>query len=332
MSGQRMRVQDPRAFGRVAVLMGGWSGEREVSLWSGQAVHAALLARGVDAQAVDLDREQLLRLGTEGYARAFNVMHGTGGEDGTLQAVLDLIRLPYSGSGVLASALAMDKLRSKRMWKAEGLPTPDYFLIRSLDDLEQAADALGYPFIVKPSEEGSSVGITKVKSADQLTDALSLARGDSRASRLTPHASRVVMAERFIEGGASRAEYTCAILDGQALPTIRIEPDGEFYDYHAKYISNDTRYHCPSGLPEALETQCRQMCVEAFALLGARGWGRVDFLLDAQQRPWLLEANLVPGMTSHSLVPMAARAVGMSFEDLCWAILETTLPAAGTGP
>lgn len=317
MNGARMRVSDAKIFGKVAVLMGGWSAEREVSLWSGQAVHAALLARGVDAHAVDAQRDTLHGLKDAGYARAFNVMHGTGGEDGTLQAVLDLIGLPYTGSGVLASALAMDKLRSKRMWKAEGLPTPDYFLVKTLGELQHAATVLGYPFIVKPSEEGSSVGISKVKAAEQLAAAFALARGDK---------GRVVMAERFIDSGAAKAEYTCAILDGQALPTIRIEPDGEFYDYHAKYISNDTRYSCPSGLPAALEAQAQQMCAQAFELLGARGWGRVDFLLDTQQRPWLLEANLVPGMTSHSLVPMAARAVGLSFEDLCWAILETTLP------
>jgi D-alanine-D-alanine ligase len=274
------------------------------------------LARGVDAHAVDAQKDTLHGLKAQGYDRAFNVMHGTGGEDGTLQAVLDLIDLPYTGSKVLASALAMDKLRSKRMWKAEGLPTPDYFLVRTIEELRSAATALGYPFIVKPSEEGSSVGITKVKAADQLDAALALARGDT---------DRVVMAERFIDGGEKKAEYTCGILDGAALPTIRIEPDGEFYDYHAKYISNDTRYHCPSGLPETLEAEARRICAQAFELLGARGWGRVDFLLDRQQRIWLLEANLVPGMTSHSLVPMGARATGMSFEDLCWAILETTL-------
>jgi D-alanine-D-alanine ligase len=315
----RRRTNDPKAFGKVAVLMGGWSAEREVSLWSGDAVHKALLARGVDSHAVDAQRGTLFGLRQAGFDRAFNIMHGTGGEDGTVQAVLDLIGVRYTGSGVLASALAMDKLRSKRMWKAEGLPTPEYFLIRTIDELRRAAASLGHPFIVKPSEEGSSVGITKVKSDDQLDAALALARGDT---------NRVVMAERFIDSGTAKAEYTCAILDGEALPTIRIEPDGEFYDYHAKYISNDTRYACPSGLPPALEAQARQMCAQAFDLLGARGWGRVDFLLDTQQRMWLLEANLVPGMTSHSLVPMGARATGMSFEDLCWAILETTLEGA----
>lgn len=314
-----MTVSRPEQFGKVAVLMGGWSAEREVSLWSGDAVLKALLARGIDAHAVDLTREGLLNLRAAGYDRAFNIVHGTGGEDGTLQAVLDLIGLPYTGSGVLASALAMDKLRSKRMWKAEGLPTPDYFLVKSVDALRGAADSLGYPFIVKPSEEGSSVGITKVKLPDEIDAAFELARGET---------GRVVMAERYIAADRNaprNSEYTCAILDGRALPTIRIEPDGEFYDYHAKYISNDTHYHCPSGLSLELESSIQRICVQAFELLGARGWGRVDFMLDAEQKPWLLEANLVPGMTSHSLVPMAARAAGMSFEDLCWSILETTL-------
>lgn len=318
-----MKGRDASVFGTVAVLMGGWSAEREVSLWSGQAVLAALLARGVDARAVDADRDTLFGLRRAGFDRAFNVMHGTGGEDGTLQAVLDLIGLPYTGSGVLASALAMDKLRSKRMWKAEGLPTPDSYLVKDFTALELAALTLGYPFIVKPSEEGSSVGITKVKVAEQLRDAFDLARGSS---------GRVVMAERFIDGGPQKAEYTCAILDGRALPMVRIEPDGEFYDYHAKYVSERTRYTCPSELPAALERRIQAIALEAFDLLGARGWGRIDFLLDAQQQPWLLEANLVPGMTSHSLVPMAARAAGLSFEDLCWTLLETTLTVGRPTP
>jgi D-alanine-D-alanine ligase len=309
------RVSDPAAFGRVCVLMGGWSAEREVSLWSGKAVLAALRERGVDAHAVDPDRERLFGLKREGFDRAFNVMHGTVGEDGTLQAVLDLIGLRYTGSGVLASALAMDKLRTKRMWRAEGLPTPDYFLVESADDVRAVADSLGYPFIVKPSEEGSSVGVTKVKGADQIDAAFALARGGAR----------VVMAERFISCGPRHPEFTCAILGRRALPTIRIEPDGEFYDYHAKYISNTTRYACPSGLSGAIETCARDMCVKAFELLGARGWGRIDFLMDAQDKPWLLEANLVPGMTSHSLMPMAARAAGIDFAELVWRILENTL-------
>ena len=253
------------------------------------------------------------------------MLHGTGGEDGTLQAALELQGIPYTGSGVLASALAMDKLRTKRLWKAEGLPTPDYVWVRTRADLSAAAARLGYPFILKPSEEGSSVGVSKVKSADQLDAAWQLARGEGATAR-------VVMAERFIAGGQRGHEFTCAVLDGEALPLIRIEPDGEFYDYNAKYLSDATRYHCPSGLDAALEARIQAICLQAFDLVGARGWGRVDFMLDAQDQPWLIEANLVPGMTSHSLVPMAARARGMDYAELCWAILETTLaPAPGGG-
>ena len=306
------RVMDPSVFGRVAVLMGGWSAEREVSLWSGQGVLEALQSKGVNAVGVDASRESVLALGQQGYARAFNVLHGTGGEDGTVQAVLDLQGIPYTGSGVLASALAMDKLRTKRLWKAEGLPTPDYLYLQSEADLPKAAQQFGFPLIIKPSEEGSSVGVSKVKSAEQLAEAFGLARGDTQ---------RVVMAERFVKGD----EYTCAIVDGEALPVIRIEPDGEFYDYHAKYISDKTRYHCPAGLAPAHEQRLQAICLRAFELIGARGWGRVDFMLDAQGEPWLIEANLVPGMTSHSLVPMAAKASGLSYADLCWRLLETTL-------
>ena len=315
-----MNASRPENFGKVAVLMGGWSAERQVALWSGEAVHQALLSRGVDAHAVDLTPERLFGLKNEGFDRVFNVLHGTGGEDGTVQAVLDLIGLPYTGSGVLASALAMDKLRTKRIWKSEGLPTPEWLVLRSNEDALAAGTQLGFPYFVKPAAEGSSVGISKVKFATSAVSAYRKAAGEYEDR------PRVVLAEREIRGG----EYTCAILDGQALPTIRIEPDGEFYDYNAKYISNDTRYHCPSGLPAALEAEIQALSLRAFELLGASGWGRVDFLLDEQQRPWLLEANLVPGMTSHSLVPMAAKAVGLSFADLCWRILQTTLSSEGT--
>lgn len=308
----RKSVSDPKVFGRVAVLMGGWGAEREVSLWSGQGVHEALLSKGVDAVAVDAGRDTLLKLGEQKFDRAFNVIHGTGGEDGTLQAVLDLQDLPYTGSGVLACALAMDKLRSKRMWKAEGLPTPDYMIVKGPKDFDVVARRFGFPLIIKPSDEGSSVGVSKVKSAEQLQSAFDLARGEQH---------RVVMAEQFIAG----QEFTCAVLDGQALPLIRIEPDGEFYDYHAKYVSNETRYQCPVGLPAEQELRLQNICVQAFEQIGASGWGRVDFMLDAQANPWLIEANLVPGMTAHSLVPMAAKAKGMSYAELCWALLETTL-------
>ena len=311
----RKRTSDPAEFGRVAVLMGGWSAEREVSLWSGQGVLEALRARGIDAHPVDPDPESILLLGTQGYDRVFNILHGTGGEDGTVQAVLELQKLPYTGSGVLASALAMDKLRTKRMWRAEGLPTPDYLYLRTEADAARAHEKLGLPLFIKPSAEGSSVGVVKVKRAEDLVEAWRLARGER---------GHEVMAERFVSGG----EYTCAVLDGSALPPIRIEPASEFYDYHAKYIADDTRYHCPAGLPPPLEEQLAALSVQAFELVGCRGWARVDLMLDEDRRPWLIEINTNPGMTTHSLVPMAARAAGMTYEDLCWAVLETTLETA----
>ena len=314
----RRLVNDPKMFGRVAVLMGGWSAERQVSLWSGQGVVDALKSRGVDAVAVDANKELVLSLASHGYDRVLNVMHGTGGEDGALQACLELQGIPYTGSGVLASSLAMDKLLTKRIWKAEGLPTPDWLVLDSNEAALRAGDQLGYPYFVKPAAEGSSVGIVKVKFATSAVSAFRRAHGDYDGM------ARVVVAERFVKG----PEYTCAILDGAALPIIRIEPDGEFYDYNAKYISDNTRYHCPAGLSAAQEQEFSAICLRAFEVIGASGWGRVDFMLDEQQRPWLLEANLVPGMTSHSLVPMAAKARGMSYADLCWALLETTLEAA----
>ncbi len=314
----RRQVTDPKAFGRVALLMGGWSAEREVSLWSGKGVLEALQKRGVDVTAIDADRQAILTLGKQGYDRAFNVLHGTGGEDGTVQAALELQGVPYTGSGVLASALAMDKLRTKRIWRAEGLPTPDYVVIESDEQALAAGDALGYPYFVKPAAEGSSVGVTKVKSAATAVDAFRSARGDGESR------ARVVMAERFVDGG----EFTCAVVDGQVLPLIRIVPAAEFYDYHAKYISDDTRYHCPAGLQPEHEAAIAAQCLRAYELIGARGWARVDFMLDRKGQPWLIEVNTVPGMTSHSLVPMAARAAGMSYEDLCWALLETTLEKA----
>lgn len=318
----RSLVSRPEAFGRVAVLMGGWSSEREVSLISGRAVHAALRARGVDAHAVDADRRTLLELGGAGFDRAFNVMHGTGGEDGTVAALLDLIGLPYTGSGVLACALAMDKLRSKRLWQAEGLPTPEWRILRNNAEALQAGDALGYPYFVKPAAEGSSVGIAKVRFATSAVSAFRRAAGEHQLL------GRTVIAERFVDGG----EYTAGIVGEQVLPLVRIEPDGEFYDYHAKYISENTRYHCPCGLDGAQEQALQALCLRAFESLGGRGWGRVDFLLDGAGQPWLLEANLVPGMTSHSLVPRAAAAAGIDFAALCWAILESTLDPSAQDP
>lgn len=308
----RKKTSNARDFGRVAVLMGGWSSEREVSQWSGKNIVEALQRKGVDASAVDvLDPEVLLGLRNGRFDRVFNILHGTGGEDGRAQAVLDLVGLPYAGSGVLGSALAMDKLRSKQIWRAEGLPTADFADIGDQGAAHAASQKFGFPFVIKPSAEGSSVGITIVRNAAQVAKAYADARGPGRA----------VMAEVFVAG----SELTVAVLDGQALPSIRIVPAGEFYDYHAKYIADDTQYHCPSGVSAAQERELGSLALRAFALLGCEGWGRVDFLLDAAARPWLLETNTLPGMTSHSLVPMAAKACGIEFDDLCWAILETSL-------
>jgi len=307
----RKRVRDPREFGRVAVLMGGWSAEREVSLWSGEAVLAALTKRSVEAIGVDATRENILTLRTLGFERVFIILHGGAGEDGTVQAALELQGLPYTGSGVAGSAVKMNKMTAKRVWLAEKLPTAPFMELNSEADARAAAKKFKFPFVIKPAAEGSSVGVTIVKKPAQVAGAFKLARG----------AGRAVMAEKFIKG----AELTVPVLDGEALPSIRIVPAGEFYDYHAKYIANDTQYHCPSGLPAAREKQLRALALEAFRLVGASGWGRVDFMVDKAGKPWLLELNTVPGMTSHSLVPMGAKAAGLSFDDLCWAILETSM-------
>lgn len=306
------RVTDPAAFGRVAVLMGGWSAEREVSLSSGRNVLEALRACGVDAHGIDADRQNILRLAECGYTRAFNLLHGVGGEDGTVQAVLDLQKIPYPGCGVLASALGMDKLLCKRLWKAEALPTPDYRLVREPSDALAAAENLGYPLFIKPAADGSSLGVSKVATPDQLACAFAEAYRTGGA----------VMAEACVAGG----EYTCCVLEGHRLPLIQIEPDGEFYDYHAKYQSDNTRYYCPASMNAADADRLQDLCQRAFALLGGEGWGRVDFLLDERSRPWLIEINTLPGMTSHSLLPMAARTAGLDFPELCWAVLETSLP------
>ena len=297
-------------FGRVAVLMGGWSAEREVSLVSGRAVLEGLRARGVDAHAVDMGRDVLQVLSAGGYDRVFNVVHGRGGEDGELQGLLDIAGIPYTGSGVLGSALAMDKYRSKLVWQALGLPTPAFRLIASESDLEDAA-ALGFPLMVKAALEGSSIGVYRVEDAAGLRDAW------QRAAACDSH----VMAEACIQG----EEYTASILGGRALPLIRLETPHVFYDYEAKYQADDTRYLIPCGLAETEEQALQALCLRAFEALGASGWGRVDLMRDGEGKPWLIEVNTVPGMTDHSLVPMAARAVGMDFPDLVWAILAQTL-------
>lgn len=304
---------DPRRFGRVGVLMGGWSAEREVSLNSGAAVTAALQAGGVEAVAVDLERARVFeQLTAGGFDRCFIVVHGTGGEDGTLQALLELLDIPYTGSRVLGSALGMDKLRCKLLWQAHGLPVVPGEVLTADSDFDAVAERLGLPLFVKPSEEGSSVGVSKVKRAEDLPAAYAAAAGRHG----------VVLAETAMPGG----DYTVAILGGDALPAIRIVPAVEFYDYEAKYLRSDTRYDCPCGLPAESETAMRQMALEAFAIAGGAGWGRVDFLLDTAGEPRLAEINTVPGMTDHSLVPMAARAMGLDMTGLVLRILEDTLP------
>jgi len=295
-------------FGKVAVLLGGKSAEREVSLNSGGMVLKALRSRAVDAHAFDPAERNLEDLLKQKFARAFIALHGRFGEDGTVQGVLEWLGVPYTGSGILASALAMDKLRTKLLWHAEGLPTPPYEVLRKESDLKAVAKRLGTPLFVKPAAEGSSVGMSKVRSAAALDEAYALA----------VNYDPVVIAEKFIDG----PELTAAILGDEVLPLIRIETPREFYDYDAKYIANDTRYHVPCGLPDKKEAQLRQLCLKAFRALGCRGWGRVDLMLDKRGRPYLLEVNTAPGMTDHSLVPMAARATGLSYEDLCVRILE----------
>ena len=308
-------ASDPAAFGKVAVLMGGWSAERAVSLVSGQAVLRGLQARGVDAHGIDVDRGILKVLADGGFDRAFIVLHGRGGEDGVVQGALDLLGLPYTGNGVLASALGMDKLRTKQVWVGAGLPTPPWRLVESVAELAEAAAALGLPLAVKPSREGSSIGISRVDDASQFQ-----AAWERAAACNSP-----VLVEPWIVG----QEYTGGLLQDAALPLIRLETPRAFYDYEAKYHADDTRYLCPCGLPEAREAELRALVRRAFAAVDGYGWGRVDLLVDAQDRPWLLEVNTVPGMTDHSLVPLAARVAGLSFEDLVWRILETSLARPG---
>lgn len=312
-----MHTTHPRDFGKVAVVYGGTSAEREVSLDSGKAVYTALRRKGVDAHALDAWGTDLLRLlQQEGFDRVFIVLHGRGGEDGVLQGALDMLGLPYTGSGVLGSALGMDKVRTKQVWQAIGLPTPEFALLQSADDAARALQQIGLPLIVKPAREGSTLGITQVTTPEALHPAWQTALSYDTD----------VVAERYVQG----AEYTASLLGSEALPLIRIEAASGFYDYQAKYVANDTRYLCPCGLDPRRELELQQLAVRAFAALGCSGWGRVDFICDAQGQPWLLEANTVPGMTSHSLVPMAAQAAGMDFDTLVWRILETSLVASRT--
>ena len=298
-------------FGKVAVLLGGKAAEREISLISGNAVLAGLRRRGVDAHPVDTaDDDALLRLAEDGFARAFVVLHGRGGEDGVIQGALEAIGLPYTGSGVLGSAIGMDKYRAKLVWQGAGLATPPFALLRREDDLKVAA-GLGFPLMIKPASEGSSIGIGKADDAVQLEEAWEKAR----------EYDSLVVAERWVRGG----EYTAAILRSEALPLIKLETPHAFYDFDAKYHADTTRYLVPCGLAPDKERELQALALAAFDAVGASGWGRVDLMLDEAQQPWLIEVNTVPGMTDHSLVPMAARARGIDFDELVWRILETSM-------
>ena len=297
------------AFGKVAVLMGGKSAEREISLMSGGGVLKALRSKGVDAHEFDPSKRDLADLRREGFARCFIALHGRGGEDGTIQGGLECLGIPYTGSGVLGSAIGMDKWRTKMIWLANGLPTPRYRMLSAHDDWDAVARDLGLPLIVKPANEGSTLGLTKVTDAAQLPAAYELA-----AKKFHDMA----LAEQFIDG----PEFTASILGETALPLIRIEAPQGNYDYQNKYFTDDTKYHCPCGLPAAEEQALQALAVRAFRLVGCSGWGRVDLMLDRSGNPSLLEVNTSPGMTGHSLVPMAARQIGIAYEDLCVKVLE----------
>jgi D-alanine-D-alanine ligase len=305
------RAGNPADFGKVAVLLGGDSAEREISLLSGNAVLAALMRRQVDAHAFDpLDRP-LQALRSEGFDRAWNALHGPGGEDGLMQGALEWLGIPYTGSGVLASALTMDKLKTKRVVVGAGFAAPDYAVLNCAEDLPKALEQIGLPMMVKPASQGSSVGMTKVKAAAEL------AKAYAEAGAVDP----IVFAEAFVEG----PEYTVGVLQDQALPSIRIQPATEFYDYQAKYFRNDTQYHCPSGLDQQAEAQLEAAALAAFRVTDCSGWGRVDFMRDAATgKFYFIEINTTPGMTDHSLVPMAARQAGIDFEELVWRVLETS--------
>lgn len=313
MREKRSHIESARDFGKVAVMLGGFSSEREVSLDTGNAVLAALQERGVDAHPWDPASNSLVDFAGAGFERVWIALHGPGGEDGALQGALEWLDTPYTGSGVMASAIAMDKVRSKHLFDAAGIPTPEYAVVRHRADAVLAAEELGFPLILKPAGEGSSVGMSKVFEAAELQAAVDLALGYGG----------IALAERCIVGD----EITVSVLQGEALPSIRIETPRVFYDYRAKYESDRTRYICPGTDDPALEARYAELALAAFAELGCSGWGRVDFMTGDDCEPRVLEVNTVPGMTSHSLVPMAAREAGIDFAELCWRILETSAGA-----
>lgn len=308
--GEKLNKKTARDFGKVAVLMGGNAAEREVSLRSGKAVHNALIEKGVNAIAVDVTGNFIEALANLNIDRVFNIIHGRGGEDGVLQAILDILNMPYTGSGVLASALAMDKLRTKLCWRGANLPTPNWFVLKNESDIDACIEALGFPIIVKPSLEGSSVGMSKAKNRAELVDALNVAL----------ECNCEVYAESWVTGD----EYTVGVLQGEALPVIRLETPREFYDYEAKYNSTTTQYHCPCGLKAEQEKELQELALKASDIIGVEGWARVDVFIDQSGQAQLIEINTVPGMTDHSLVPMAAKHAGIDFNELVWRILETS--------
>lgn len=305
-----MRVANPADFGRVAVMFGGISCEREVSLDSGAAVLQALLHNGVDAHAWDPAEKSMAEFAGAGFDRVWNALHGTGGEDGALQGALQWLQVPYTGSGVMASAIAMDKVRSKHLFRAAGIPTPEYAVIYSQSDASVAAEQIGFPLVAKPSGQGSAIGISKVFERSELADAVDTAL----------HYGDTALLERCIVGD----EVTVTLLDDLALPSVRIVTPRVFYDYRAKYESDRTEYTCPGSASDADEQRYAELAVAAFEELGCSGWGRVDFMTGTDGQPLVLEVNTVPGMTSHSLVPMAAKEAGIDFATLCWRILETS--------
>ena len=304
-------TRDPKAFGRVAVLYGGKSAEREVSLKSGTAVLEALQAAGVDAFGIDVGDDLLQRLGRERIDRAFIVLHGRGGEDGSMQGLLECAGIPYTGSGILAAALAMDKLRTKQVWQSLGLPTPRHAVLASEADCQAAAHSLGFPLIVKPAHEGSSIGMAKVADTAELIEAWQAASAYDAQ----------VLVEQWVQG----PEFTIATLRGEVLPPIGLGTPHAFYDYDAKYLASDTQYRIPCGLDTDKEQELRNLTARACEAVGIRGWARVDVMQDASGAFWLLEVNTVPGMTDHSLVPMAARAAGLDFQQLVLAILDASM-------
>jgi D-alanine-D-alanine ligase len=298
-------------FGKVAVLMGGWAAEREVSLKSGTAVLSGLLDQGVDAHKVDASRDVFDVLRNENFDRVFNILHGRGGEDGELQGGLEVLQIPYTGCGVMASSISMDKLMTKRIWTGAGLATPAFEILTADSDFTVVAEKLGLPLIIKPAQEGSSIGMSKVAEASQLEEAY------KKAAEFDD----IVFAEQWVTGD----EYTVAILGDEVLPPIRVEVETGFYDFDAKYASNETQYHCPCGLDESSQKTLQSLCKTAFEVVGGKGWGRVDVMQDNVGTFWLIEVNTVPGMTDHSLVPMAAKEQGLSFAELTLRILETSL-------